>query len=138
MKNPQAVADKWAAKLGASGQAIKDGIDQVTTAPTLKAAQQVDRYVQGVQEAATSGKWQRGLQSVSLQDWKDAMTNKGLTRITSGATAAKPKFAAFMSKLLPYQDGVVKQLDSMPRGGLQENIARMVFMATKMSEFKAK
>jgi hypothetical protein len=136
MKNPQAVADKWAAKLGASGQAIKDGIDAVTTSPTLKAAQQVDRYVMGVQEAASSGKWQRGLQKVSLQDWKDAMTNKGLTRITSGATAAKPKMAAFMQKLLPYQDNVVKQLDSMPRGGLQENIARAVFVMQKMSEFK--
>lgn len=136
MKNPQAVADKWAAKLGAAGQQIKDGVEAVTTSPMVKAAAQVDRYVMGVQEAATSGKWQRGLQRVTLQDWKTAMTTKGLARITQGAVAAKPKMAAFMQKLLPYQENVVKQLESMPRGGLQENIARMVFMATKMAEFQ--
>lgn len=136
MKNPQSIADKWASKLGAAGQSIKEGVESVTTSPTLKAASRVDAYVNGVQEAATSGRWQRGLQKVSLQDWKDAMINKGLNRITSGATAAKPKFVTFMQKLLPYQDSVVKQLENMPRGGLQENIARAVFMMQKMSEFK--
>ena len=133
-KSPQQVADKWATNLGAAGQAIKDGVNSVTTAPTALAAAAESRYISGVQNAVTSGKWQAGLNRVTLQDWKDTMLQKGLARVGPGAAAAKSKFASFMQQLLPYQQQLIASLP--PRGDINANIARMVAMAQGMSHFK--
>lgn len=133
-KSPQQVADKWAQNLGSAATAIKDGVNAVTTAPTALAAAAQDRYVAGVQQAAASGKWQAGLNRVTLQDWKDSMLAKGLARVGPGAAAAKGKFASFMSQLLPYQQTIIAGLP--PRGDLNANIARMVAMAQGMHNFR--
>lgn len=133
-KTPQQVADKWSANLAASGQAIKDGINGVTTAPTQLAAAAESRYISGIQAAVASGKWQAGLNRVTLQDWKDAMLQKGLARIGPGATAAKGKFATFMGQLLPFQQQLVSTLP--PRGDINANIARMTAFAQGMHSFR--
>lgn len=133
-KSPQQVADKWATNLGGAATAIKDGVNGVTTAPTALAAAAEGRYISGVQAAVASGKWQAGLNRVSLQDWKDSMLQKGLARVGPGAAAAKGKFAAFMQQLLPYQQQLIASLP--PRGDLNANIQRMVAMAQGMHNFR--
>lgn len=136
-KDPSKVAQEWASKLGSSVNKMKEGVSAVTEAPTMKAARESSRYLSGVQEAVASGKWQRGLQAVSLQSWQDAMNGKGAARVATGATAAIPKMTQFMSKLLPYQENVKRSLDSTtPRGDFSTNIQRMVAFAQAMHEFK--
>lgn len=134
-KDPTMVAAKWASNLSAATQAMTDGVQSVTTAPTQLAAARADAYQQGVQQAVASGKWQKGLQSVSLQSWQQSMTQKGIPRVASGAAAAKPKFASFMGKLLPFQQSLQSQLAATPRGDLQTNIQRMIMWAQGMSQF---
>jgi hypothetical protein len=124
--DPATVAAKWARNLSAAGDSIRAGVAAVNVAPTQKAAARVDAYVQGVARAAQSGKFQRGLNRVSLQSWQDSMVNKGLPRVASGATAAKDKVTAFLQKWLPYQDQLKSKLASMPRGDLQTNIQRAI------------
>jgi hypothetical protein len=136
VKNPQDVANKWAARLASATDAIRQGVQSVTVSPTQKAAQRTDSYLSGVQRAVTSGKYQRGLQRVSLADWQNAMLNKGLPRVASGAAAAKDKMTAFMSKFLPYVDGLQAKLANQPRGDLSQNIARMVTAVEYMAAFK--
>lgn len=134
--NAAAVAARWAQNLGAATDKIKAGIQAVTQSPTAKAAANANNYLLGVQRAVSSGKFQASLQAVSLQDWQNAMINKGLTRIASGATQAQPKMQAFMSQWLPYEAAGVAQLASTPRGTIDQNISRAVAMMRYNSQFK--
>lgn len=136
MKNPQAVAQKWARNTGQATEAIRQGVQNTTVNPAEKAAARQDAYVAGVQRAVSDGKYRRGLAKVTLQSWQDAMINKGLSRIAGGATAAQPKMAAFLEKFLPYVEQGKQALQSMPRGDLAQNLQRMMFMAEHLSKFK--
>ena len=135
-KNAADVAQKWAANLGGSTAAIKSGVQGVTVAPTAAAAARQDAFIQGVQQSVASGKWQAGLSRVSLQDWQQAMLNKGLGRIGPGAAAAQGKFQSFMNQLLPFQASLQQQLAATPRGDLNQNIQRMIQWAQGMANFK--
>lgn len=136
-KNPQAVAKQWADRLAGSTQKIKDGVNAVTMNPAESALRRQDAYVSGVQRAVAEGKWQRGLQRITLGDWQRAMNEKGSARIASGATAARGKMEQFYSEFLPFVDGVVAKIDaSMPRGSLEQNIQRAVAVMQGMSAFR--
>lgn len=126
MKNPRQVAEKWAKNLSMSTDSIKQGVQAVTVSPMEKAAARQDAYVNGVQRAAASGKWQRGLRRKNLGDWQTAMTGKGLQRISGGATAAIPAMDGFMSQWLPYEDQLKTKLASMPRGDFEQNKQRAI------------
>jgi hypothetical protein len=133
-KNPQASAQKWANNLSAATTAIQQGVAGVTVSPTAKAAQMIQAQVAGVQRAAASGKTQRALEAVTLQQWQNAMTTKGVPRIATGAAAALPKFQNFLNQLIPYQQAGMNQLP--PRGDINQNIQRMVAWTQYMSGFK--
>lgn len=136
MKSPQAVAKQWADRLASSGQKIREGVEGVTESPMDKAANRVDAWVQGVQKARDTGKYERGLRSVTLAQWKQAMLEKGLNRIGSGASAAVPKMQQFMSRFLPYVAQGQEMLKSRPRGDLSQNVGRMVAMVEWLAGFK--
>lgn len=125
-KSASEVAAKWQKNLAASTESIRNGVMNTQVSPTEAAARRQDAYVEGVQRAATSGKWAKGLRRVSKQQWQDAMITKGLPRVASGATQAKPKVEAFMGEWLPYMDQLKNKLESQPRGDLQTNIQRAV------------
>jgi hypothetical protein len=126
MPRPNAVdaAAKWSRNLGAAGDNIRKGVNAVTVSPGKLAAEQVDRYVNGVQ--ASSKKWQKKLEKMTLEDWKKAVIEKGLGRIANGANAAKPKYEAFYREFEQHLNNLDNVLKGMPRGGLQQNIQRMV------------
>lgn len=136
MKNATDVANKWANNLSASTQAIQQGVQAVTVSPTQQAAANPQAYLAGVQKAVSSGKWQNSLQRVSLADWQQAMIQKGIPRVASGATAAKGKFANFMQQFLPWVQQGQQQLATMPRGTLEQNIQRAVFMMNHNAQFQ--
>lgn len=136
MASPQEIAEKWAQRTGAAGQAYKDGISRVTENPMQKAAANQAGYLQGIQDAVSSGKWQAGLGRVSLQQWKEAAGNVGASRLSSGATAAKPKMVAFLTQFLPVLQNNVATVKGMPNTNFSERIARMVRMAELNHQFK--
>lgn len=129
-KDPAAVAAKWVRGMQGAGQAITDGVNAVTTAPGASAARQVNAYTAGVQQNAQ--KWATRVASVSLQEWRDAMINKGANRVGTGASAAEGKMANAMAQLLPAIDSIKASLP--PRGDLQQNIARSVAFQQKMAQ----
>lgn len=130
-------AQNWQNGMQNSTQRITAGVNAVTVAPTQLAAAAADRMLAGIQRAVSSGKWQAGLQSVSLQDWKSAMLDKGVNRIASGAAAAKGKMQSFLSQFLPYVAAGVQQMDAtMPRGDTEQNINRAVFMMRYNAQFR--
>lgn len=136
MPSASQVADNWARGMANSGEKLKQGIMAVTVSPTAKAADAADRMLAGVQRAIQSGKTQAALRAVSLEAWKDAAINKGANRVAGGAAAAKPKFTNFMQQFLPHLAAGMAQLDSMPRGDIEQNLARARAIALHNHNFK--
>lgn len=135
-KTAAQVAQKWSQNLSASTQSITNGVNSVQTSPTQLAAVQVNAYLQGVQHAVTSGKWQRGLQAVSLQDWKNSMLQKGVPHIQTGAVQGQGKVQQVMGPLLDFVYNTRDSINqSNPRGSLQQNLARANAFATAMSNY---
>jgi len=126
-----AVAQRWASRLGASTQRITDGINAVTVAPGQAAAQQAAAYAQNV--AAAVPKWRARVGAVTLADWQHATITKGVQRIGAGATAAEPKMANFFGRLLPYINSGKAGLPA--RGNYDQNKARMNAWVDYMHKF---
>lgn len=135
-KDPTQVADKWRRNLSASGQDIINGVNAVTTNPAQKAIAQKQKALLNYQAAMNNGKWERGLQRVTLESWKSDMINKGVQRIAQGATSGQPKMQEFMTKLLPYQDSLRSKLSTLPKQTIDDSIERMRVWIMGMSEFK--
>ena len=120
------VAAKWARNLSSASTSMVAGVNAVTVNPAAAAAAAIPAYLAGVQAAVQSGKMARALGKVSLQQWQQAMIQKGIPRVASGAANAVPKMQAFMDKWLPYQQGLKSKLAATPRGDLATNIQRAV------------
>lgn len=117
-----AVAQKWATRLTAAVPDIQAGVQAVTEAPGAAAARQKTLWLQRI--TASADKWARRVSAVSLADWQSAMINKGLQRISGGATAAIPKMTAFMADFLPYVEQGAQTVRAMPKGDVEAGIAR--------------
>lgn len=134
--NAGQIATNWRNGMASSGEKLKAGVNAVTESPTAKAARNIDRMVAGVQRAAQSGKTQRALERVSLEDWKKSMLEKGAARVASGAAAAVSKVQDFFQEFIPWLEAGQRKLESMPRGDIEQNIARAVEMMRHNSQFR--
>lgn len=135
-KDPTTVAQLWAQRLSASTNEIQAGVQAVTTAPGARAAAAVDTWLARIQ--ASRDKWVRNVQAVSLSSWQQAMIQKGIPRISSGATAAVPKMTAFMSQWLPFAEQGAQTVRNMPNATLQDGINRAVAQITHNAQFQYK
>jgi len=135
-KTAAQVAEKWSRRLKQSTADIEAGIQAVSEAPTQKAAAKIDKMRARLIDAIDSGKVERGLNRVTLEEWKQKALRKGVPRIAQGADEAAPKVQAFMGELLPHIDSVKAQIESMPDLTLEDNLNRMVAFARGMSEFR--
>lgn len=131
-KDPNAVGTKWSNNLANSTQSITDGVNGVTKAPGMAAVAQSAVWLANTQ--ASVDKWKRNTGKVTVDEWKQSMITKGIPRIAAGANAAQPKMVAFLTDFLPFVDRVVQSLP--PRGGLDQNINRMVANARALSQYK--
>lgn len=130
---PQQWLDKWGRRLSAAGPDITNGIQRVQQAPGVAAAAAQDRMLAGVTAAVTSGVWARQVQKVSLQDWKDAMTNKAIPRLAQGISGAQKSKVANVTALLAAVDGAVAATNAVPRGNLEQNIQRATTFMREMA-----
>jgi len=94
--------------------------------------------LQNIQNAVTSGRWAKRVSSVSVEDWRTAMIQKGIPRIAQGIDAAGPKVEAFFEEFFPYLETVEKEVQAMPDLTLEDNINRMVHAVRRQAEFKRK
>lgn len=132
--NPQQAAANWAAAMQSAGAKATAGVNAVQVSPAQSAIAAIPRQVQGVIDAANSGKTAAALQNVTLQSWQKAYITKGVPRMGTGASAAQPKFAAFMTWLLPQQQSIVAALP--PKGNTAQNIARSQAFLQAMAQLK--
>lgn len=139
MINAQQAAAKWATNTSAATESFKLGVQGVTDSPMEKAANQAQAYLSGIQAAVSSGRFQAALRAVPLQSWKDAMLNKGAQRMAQGVQLAKPKMQSFLSQWLPIVEQEKRNLDAtMPRGSLDQNLARATAIGRALAQYKGK
>lgn len=136
MKSAADVARKWARNTGGAGENYKAGIQAVTESPMEAAIRQKNAYVSGVQRAADDGKWEAGLRRTDFGTWKKNAMEVGAQRLTSGVTKATPKMEQFMAEFIPHVQAGKDKLRALPRGSLNENIARAVAMIEHNAQFR--
>lgn len=130
---PQQLATNWQNGLTGAVQKIKDGIGRVTESPMQKAAAQQDKWVAGIQKAATSGRWANSLNAVDLQTWKTVTAQKVGERLAGGAAAAVPKVQKFAAWLIPQVNAASQTISGMPSQTLQDSINRVAAFMTAMA-----
>lgn len=130
--NAQQWMDKWGTNLTNSTQYIKAGVDRVQTAPSQTAIAAKDRMKANLIASIDNGSWENGLSKVSLADWQNAMKNKGINNLTAGIATAKTRKLANVQAMLAANDAAVAAVNNLPKGGLQQGIARMTAFVTTM------
>lgn len=135
---PEQAQEKHARRLKGSIEDIRMGVERVTVSPTEKAAAAIPKMKIKLNAAIDSGKVERGLKRVSLDEWKTKTVNKGLNRIGAGIDEAKEKTTRFYGELFPYQDRIKAEVDRMPSVTLEDNISRMTKFVRDMAKFERK
>lgn len=136
MVSAQAAIAKWQANMSAAGPSMVAGVNAVTVAPTTMAAAAGTKYINNVNAAYNSGKWAAGLQSVTLADWKSAMTGKGAQNMASGARALSTRATKSMTDALNYSQTVKMQIAGMPNVTEADADARMLAAVNLMRAYK--
>lgn len=134
--DPTIVANRWAQNLAGASQKIAQGVAAVTDAPGAKAAAAADLWQTRVSSADSKSRYTNNVGKVSLTDWKQSMTSKGIPRISQGANDAKPKFTAFLQQFLPFVSNVAAQVHTMPKATLDDRINRAVAQIRGTAQFR--
>ena len=133
---PQEAAEKWNRRTKGATADYTRGVQRVTEAPGAKAAAQAERYAEGVRRAVEEGKWQERVAAVSLGEWQSKAVNKGAPRIAAGVEEATSDMTKFMGELLPHIDSGQAQVNAMPKGSIEDSIARATTFMRHMASFK--
>lgn len=135
--NPAALATKWAANFGRSGDAYKAGVMGVQVAPGVAAANAAQKYADRVAESVRNGTYQRKVQAVGLSQWQSAAVNLGIQRFSGGATKGQPKMQAYMTQAAPVYNDIAQTAAGMTNDGSTASQAAIVAMAIdKMKALK--
>lgn len=125
---PGQIARKWQEKTSAATNDVKIGVMAVERSPTEAAAAKAEEWISGLNRAYREGIWQRALGRVTLQAWQQAMIEKGIPVIADRVRRATPKYQRFAEAWANYMQSVMAQLQQMPRGTLEQNLARSAFV----------
>lgn len=123
--DPTSAAQAWVTGMQGAGPKYTAGVNAVKVAPGQAAAAAASLWAQNV--AAAVNKFASNSAKVTLTAWQNAANTKGAPRLGTGATAAQPKFAAFMTAFLPALTNIVNGLPA--RGAYAQNIARFTAYA---------
>lgn len=128
-------AQRWQQSASGAQSRYTEGVQATTKDPTALAAAQASKMLAGVQQAVTSGRWQRALAEVGGTQWK-AITVAKANNYSTGINASGPKYqqgyAAFANYMQPYQN----QIQSMPKTTLADSIARATSWITNAANYK--
>jgi len=130
--------EKHARRLGAALEDMRGGVERVDEAPGKRAAAKQSKMRANIIAAIDDGTWARRTAGVSLEDWKSAMVEKGIGRVTSGLEAASGKVESFFDELFAYENGVMGKVDAMPDLTLEDAVSRASTWIREMSKFKRK
>lgn len=114
----------------------KDGVLSVTESPMAKAKKKKEKFKTNLNAAIDNGKWEAGLDSVSVEEWRELTAGKGAERYGSGVAAAEPKTRAFHEELAAFMVGHKAKIDAMPDATAEQRLAKMTENARGMAKFQ--
>ena len=129
---PTQFAEKWGRRLRGASEDIRNGVQNVTTAPGEAAVASQDAMLANFAESVNSGLWASRVSGVSLADWKSATLTKGIPRIAQGVEAAIPKMERIAGPLLAAVDAAAEAANRLPKGTLEDSINRMTTFVREM------
>lgn len=135
-KDPRDIADKYIRNLTNATEDMRKGVENTLVNPAELAIKAIPKMKQNLVKAIDSGKVERGLRRVSLEDWKQSMLNKGIDRVAQGAEGAREKLVDFHTDLQAHQNKLDAKLAAMPKVTLQNGIDRMIAQVKGMAEFQ--
>lgn len=127
-------AEKWSRRTKAATADMEKGVDRVTEAPGVKAAAQVAKMKAKINEALDNGKWVKRVASVSLEEWKADMKEKGIRRVSEGVDRANGKVTHFAAQLVTHQNKGLAALEREPDLTLSDSANRMVKWMNHMAD----
>lgn len=136
MADARAIAEMWASKMAQSADKYRAGVQAVTTNPMEAAAAAKDRMLAGIQAAVADGRYEAGLRKWTTAAWKQRTATKGGERLASGAREAKEDFARFLTAWLPVAENIKAEVASMPKGTIEDSLARVRKNIEMAKEFK--
>lgn len=134
--DPKRVAEKQVRRAQGATDDYRKGVENVSEAPTQKAKRKKDKYRNGVVAALDSGKWEAGLDSVTLEDWKKATAGKGADRYASGVEASAGKIEEFHREFGAFMEGHQARINQLPDATPEQRIQKMVENAKGIAKFQ--
>ena len=131
-------AEKQARNLKNSLPDIRAGIERVSSAPGQAAAAAQQRMKDNLNRSIDDGRWAQKVVGVSLEDGKQAALTKGVDRIAQGIDQAHSRQVQMAGRLLAAVDSSASKVKNMPKGTIQDSIARMTTFVEDMHKFKGK
>lgn len=124
--NFQTSLAKYKRNYAASADARKTGAQAVRESPSVTAARNPQGYLDGVNNAVQSGKWQSRCNAVTTQEWITAYTEKGISNGNNGVNNLSAKAQKNMQDQQQYAQQVKEQVAAMPKGTEADSVARMM------------
>lgn len=134
--NQQQYADRWESGMNSSVQKMVAGVQAVTESPTQKAAQNSDKWLQGIQRAHANGRYVNGCNRVTVDEWKRVTSAKIQTNLTAGVSAAKPKVVAVAGQLISHINSGLPTVNAMPKVTMQDSVNKVVAWMQHMASFQ--
>lgn len=129
-------AEKWASRMQSAGTAMSKGADKVTESPGSRAARAKEKYRQKVLAALDDGTYEAGNNGYTTQDWQRAYKEKGIPRVATGATAAKPKVQRYADIAGPICRESEEQCAAMPNNNDAEALEKVRVNMANMKRIK--
>ena len=133
---PDEAYDKLSRNLKNASADIQAGIDRVTENPCAKAAAKKEKMLRKLTESVQNGKWEAGLNRVTLEDWKAKARDKGVARIGPGIDGARSKSVDFFTKFFPHLERGMAEVDKMADMTIEDSVQRAAHMIRHNAAFK--
>lgn len=134
IKEARTSSAKWGRNYAAAGDSVRDGVRRVTESPGERANRVSAEWQRKMSLPETREAYEEGNRSYTLADWQNAMINKGIPNMQSGATIGQQRWERWYASVM---NEVQQAVDSLPpRGSEAQNYERSRQMGIAMKKTK--
>jgi len=133
---PIEIAEKQIKAASQHVQDYRDGVRKTTKNPMERAKRSKDKMISNFQQAMSDGSYEEGLDSITLEEWREITAGKGGDNYVRGVQAAKNKIIAFQEQFTPFRRQVQQGVDQMPNDTLEQRMERMTANAMGLHQFR--
>ena len=136
--NPTTMAANWSKGVAANAQKWLAKYLAPKAAFNANPTQAQAAWITGIQSAMTRNAYANGMQNADLTMAANNASTFGVTNYAASGTNKAAKYAAKAPNLANAINTVRAQVEALPKGGLQNGIARATQWMTLMSAYKGK